>query len=314
MIMRAMSSARWQVAKRVGRHLPVVLMYHRVTDLDRDHYNLAVSPSRFEEQIAALCATRKVVPLDRLLDAPTGDERLAAITFDDGYRDVVTNALPVLERYSCPATLFITTAMLNSSREFWWDELVRILFETSLERDVDLDVMRSARKWRIGPQSSEAERSRILTELSGVLRYLPVQSRSAAIARMAALVGVDLKMRDSHAIVTADEVRSLGGTILSIGAHTQHHVSLPHCDPATQVREITASRDDCEKLTGLAPLTFAYPFGEYDSRVVERVRDAGFTVAVTAERRLLHPQTDLMTLPRIEVNNWSAAELLRRLP
>ncbi len=314
MIGRAMNFARWQVAKRVGRQLPVVLMYHRVADLTLDHYHLAVSPARFEQQIAALTKVRKVVPLEQLLDTPEGGEALAAITFDDGYRDVVTNALPVLERHACPATLFLSTAMVGSAREFWWDELVRIVFETTLTQEVELDVLRSGRKWRIGPATRRADRARVVEELSGVLRYLPVQSRANAIARMAAACGIDLAMRDSHAIVTADEVRALDGTLLSIGAHSQHHVSLRHCDAATQVREINGSRDDCEKLTGRVPKTFAYPFGDYDPRVVERVREAGFAAAVTVDRRLLRPDGDPLMLPRIEVRDWSVQDLMRRLP
>ncbi|MCW1382705.1 polysaccharide deacetylase family protein [Novosphingobium sp. KCTC 2891] len=313
MITRAINMAKWQVAKRMGARLPIVLMYHRVADLAEDTWNLAVSPKNFAAQIAALTKVRKVVPISELLTAES-DQPLAAITFDDGYRDVVTHGLPVLAQHDCPATIYLCTGMIGGAREYWWDELVRILLETTLSHDFELDVLRSGRKWRIGPDTPRADRMRILNELSGVLRYLPVQARSDAIARMAELCNIDLAMRPSHAILNRDEVRALDGTHLSVGAHSQMHVSLPHCDLATQVREIGQSREECADLTGRLPSSFAYPFGDYDARVVDHVRKAGFETAVTVDRRILRPETDPLKLPRIEVRDWGAAEFLRRLP
>ncbi|MFA6408208.1 MAG: polysaccharide deacetylase family protein [Candidatus Paceibacterota bacterium] len=89
-------------------HTPevVVLMYHAV---NRSGWKLAVSPEEFERQMR--CIASMAVPLtDVVLYAKRERSlppRAVAVTFDDGYEDVLTTALPILERYHIPATVFI---------------------------------------------------------------------------------------------------------------------------------------------------------------------------------------------------------------
>ncbi|BAU47919.1 polysaccharide deacetylase [Sulfurifustis variabilis] len=88
-----------------------ILMYHRVVrGLPQDQ--LTVSPERFEEQMAVLARTRRVMSLaDAALALGSGERQAGAVvvTFDDGYRDNLTVALPILEKYRIPATIFVTT-------------------------------------------------------------------------------------------------------------------------------------------------------------------------------------------------------------
>jgi len=70
-----------------------------------------ISPARFERQLRWLSRWRRVVPLDETLQAPS--RRLAAITFDDGYRDNLTVALPMLEKFQLPMTLFVVAGFLG---------------------------------------------------------------------------------------------------------------------------------------------------------------------------------------------------------
>src|SRR5262245_44463727 len=120
MPVRRMLSA---LARRLGpRGRPVILMYHRVARVPCDPWGLAVSPERFAEQIDVLVGRRRVIALGALAGAlARGDapRDAAAVTFDDGYADVLTEAVPVLERYGCPATVFLTTGAIGRDGEFW---------------------------------------------------------------------------------------------------------------------------------------------------------------------------------------------------
>ena len=110
----------------VDRFAPgaVVLLYHRVTELDSDPQLLAVKPSNFEAQLDVLKSVATIVPLRELQEtiARRGSGRgLAAITFDDGYADNFEIAKPLLEARAIPATVFVSSGFVRSGRGFPWD-------------------------------------------------------------------------------------------------------------------------------------------------------------------------------------------------
>lgn len=93
-----------------------ILMYHRVARLDR-YDQLTVSPARFAQQMQEL-ARYRVVSLDAGLQALQSGrlrEALFAVTFDDGYLDNLAEALPVLQHYRIPATIFVTTRFCDQT-------------------------------------------------------------------------------------------------------------------------------------------------------------------------------------------------------
>jgi peptidoglycan/xylan/chitin deacetylase (PgdA/CDA1 family) len=142
-------------ARLLGRVEPVILMYHRVADLACDPWNLAITPERFAEQLETLTRQRTIVPLDWLvekLESGHIPEKTVAITFDDGYVDVLRNAKPVLERFGASATAYLTTGAIGRRREFWWDTLSRILFESpALPRSLELQIAGYTQKWSVEP-------------------------------------------------------------------------------------------------------------------------------------------------------------------
>ncbi len=117
---RARTTA-WQLRGGPSRPGLRILFYHRVSD-DRDP--LAIAPARFAAQmsdlrqrgydaldvVAAMDALRRREPIDRLV----------ALSFDDGYRDVAEHALPVLERHGFSATVFVAPAVVDGSAAYSW--------------------------------------------------------------------------------------------------------------------------------------------------------------------------------------------------
>ena len=102
-----------------------ILAYHGVARCgpDDDPHRLFVSPEAFAAQMAALARRRRVVSLDEVLDDGVSDGRpLVAITFDDAYESVLTEAAPVLRAHGFPATVFAPTAWLGR-RSAWMQEM-----------------------------------------------------------------------------------------------------------------------------------------------------------------------------------------------
>lgn len=101
-----------------------ILVYHRIADVSCDPHQLCVSPHNFREHLQYLRSRYSVVPLSEIvhdLKAGTLTTGKVAITFDDGYADNLFNALPILEEFKVPATVFITTGNTESRQDFYWD-------------------------------------------------------------------------------------------------------------------------------------------------------------------------------------------------
>ena len=123
-----LKTAHW-IGSRFARRA-IILGYHRVAQIAHDPFDLCASPDSFESQLKMLSQIAYPLRLQDLV-ASIQEKRIpengVVITFDDGYADVLYNALPLLEKYKIPATIFVTTGKLG--KEFWWDELERIVFE-----------------------------------------------------------------------------------------------------------------------------------------------------------------------------------------
>jgi hypothetical protein len=166
----------------------------------------------------------------------------------------------------------------------------------------------------IGPNTGRSERLRLHRNAWAALRSLSPESRRAELAELARTLGISLAARETHRVMSPDEVVALAGSPLTVGAHTVSHPLLPALDRADQAREIEQSARACEEWTGERPTTFAYPYGAFDSTSVELVRAAGFASAVTVNDGVVTARSDPLRLPRLAVTDCSADELERALP
>ena len=302
-------------------------MYHRLAESAFDPWGLAVSPHRFEEQLDWLSRKRDVLPLAEFAELQRKGRlpaRAIAITFDDGYACNLGVGAPLLAAYGKPATIFLAIDPIARGREFWWDELERIMFHSQadsltldasgISRRVDLvDSPSISSRWSPG-SAPQNPRQRAFMDFWGVLRTMDPADQAAAISALRAQAGTDIGPRPSHRPLTHEEIRATGNNaLIDFGAHTMSHPVLSEHDEAFQRREIDDSRRLCAEVTGKAPSSFAYPFGDYDRRTVQIVRDAGFTAAVTTRRGAVNARTSRFELPRIQVGDWSAAELASAL-
>lgn len=103
----------------------LVLLYHRVDSLSNDPLNLAVTPEHFDEQLAMLKNKFEIISVlelvERIKEKKIKGTELC-ITFDDGFRDNLTHALPILEKHQVPATIFVTGDAVDNKKNFPWDE------------------------------------------------------------------------------------------------------------------------------------------------------------------------------------------------
>lgn len=314
-----------------------ILLYHRVARLDRDVQLLAVSPDRFAKQVEIVRRLADPVRLDRWVrDARQGRPRTnaVAITFDDGYHDNVSEALPILEQNDVPATLFVATGMVGARKEFWWDELDRILLEPPRSAaTIEILWEGSMRRWDLEPLPSAVGgdaawkawnvlmppttiRQQAYLELCECLRLLPNPLQEKTLEAVRRQASACEAPRESHRIVTEQELSKLEGSeILEIGAHTVNHPWLASLDDATQADEIQSSQRRLELIVGSVS-GFSYPFGvpgAYDSKSVQIVRESGFSYATANFHSTIRCDADPFALPRLVVRDWEPEEFEERL-
>jgi peptidoglycan/xylan/chitin deacetylase (PgdA/CDA1 family) len=307
---------------------PIILMYHRVASLAIDPWALAVRPGVFDQQMEALRADRTVVPLTwlaRELRAGRMPQDTAAITFDDGYADVLHNAKPILAKYECPATMFLTTRAVIDARVFWWDVLARILLETpELPGVLKLEISGHAHVWKVQERlGSKSVFSRALSRndlhmaLYPLIRPLEPSYRLAVLAQLAGWAGTTAEPREEDRPMSAEELRQLvTPDLIELGAHSLTHPLLTTLTRSEIESEIVQSRRECEELVNAEIVGLAYPYGDCNETVIQTAQEAEFLYAVDTRNRPVDPIDDeasFFTLPRIQVCSWGEEEFRQKV-
>ena len=279
----------------------VILSYHRVADLSPDSHGLCLPPDEFRRQMTHLRDHFTPIGLEDLVRAAasgTIPERAVAVTLDDGYLDALTTASPILAELGVPATFFVNGDRLHEPHERWWDILERVLGPAALPASLTLHGHALSL-----PTSSPGERAAALEALNRAAWPLDARARLQLADEVLAWSGASAAPRDSHRLLTADEVRALAARPgHTVGAHTTHHLALPTHSAATKRREVLDNKAELEQLLQLPVRLFAYPYGDVDTETVGIVREAGFVAAVTVQRGLVSAGANRLLLPRCEIS------------
>lgn len=310
----------WRLNRGEGA---IILRYHRIAEPPHDPWPVCVSPRRFDQQLEVMSRHGNVVPLGELTKALTEGRpfgRAIVLTFDDGYADNLYAAKPLLERHAAPATVFVTTGQIGSAREFWWDELERLLVAPScLPEVLELTIGRRLHRWRFGgnlhPDGQDRKRRlQVYRELCRLLRPVPAPEQWQLLDDVRQWAQQEPEVRSSRRALSADEVLALGRDgLIEIGAHSVTHPVLPVFDAGAQEEEIKQSKAACEALLERPVQAFAYPYGQYTPQTMALVRAAGFACACTCDADIVHRRSQCHILPRVYVGDWDGAEFEKRL-
>ncbi|MBW8001522.1 MAG: polysaccharide deacetylase family protein [Planctomycetes bacterium] len=288
---------------------PLVLLYHRVADDPLDSQLLTVSPNNFEGQLRELKEKYRVIPLFELIEEVRKGQQntdTVAITFDDGYLDNLTNGLPLLEKYQLPATIFVTSEMVGSDGEFWWDAMERIfLTGRKLPGELSIQGSQEVFSW---PLNTEQERLKGYDELCELLRGVPVVKISEIIDKLFLWAGITGPGRMSHRVVDSDQLRRLAdSSLIEIGSHSLSHTYLRILSPQEQRREISESKCQLESTINKPVRLISYPYGAKASFTDETKRitaQAGYKAGFANIRGSVTAEVDMYAVPRRRVRNW----------
>lgn len=286
-----------------------ILMYHRITGLEIDPWDLAVSEENFEEQLKVLKKSYNVISLEQLIEDKKNNKLKKgsiAITFDDGYKDNYTAAYPILRKYQLPATFFISSAYIKNQEEFWWDKLVRlILTDMKLPKNLELKVIN--KYWDLHQESFDKKaRFDFFMNVWGSLLQMHPTVRSRALTEIAAWSGHGKEAEFDHLPMSRTELIDMAQhPLISIGAHTNNHAALSFLDQDSQREEIQEGKLWLEKVLNKSITGFSYPNGSYNEDSISLLKEIGFEYACTTEEFRNSSYISNYKLPRFQVYNWN---------
>lgn len=279
----------------------LILGYHRVARVQDDPWELCLPPEAFREQMETLRRAYLPVPLQQLTDgiSPRRGKPRVAISFDDGYADLLEHALPTLEALEMPATIFVVVEGIHGP--FWWDRLAGTLQDRSqLPERLELRAGERALRW------SRAEGHAALRQaLYSLLRGAEPAERMAALAELADWArDAGAQVVEPPAVLDAGQITALAAReLVEIGSHGASHAELRDLDATTLQREIDQGREELERLTRRPVESFSYPHGILDDASRLRVAAAGFRRACASSNGLVVSGSDPFRLPRL----WPSA-------
>jgi peptidoglycan/xylan/chitin deacetylase (PgdA/CDA1 family) len=293
MIWRLLSSWSSPAGHRGGL---TVLFFHRVLGVPDPLLPDEPQAAEFERLVRWLRGQFRLLPLGEALQRQR-DGRLpagtAAVTFDDGYRDNLDVAAPVLQRHGVPATLFVATDFIDGGL-MWNDRVIEAVRASPLAA-LDLGALGLPAVDLSGPVRKRAA----VVALLSALKYRPPAQREADVD---AFVRLSRATALPRLMMNAGELRRIAELGFDLGAHTCSHPILAQLPDDEAQRELQGSRERLEGLLGRPVRLFAYPNGragrDFDARHARIAAAAGFDAAFTTEPGVCRSDSDRWALPR----------------
>jgi peptidoglycan/xylan/chitin deacetylase (PgdA/CDA1 family) len=242
---------------------------------------------------------RLLAVADAVRDRSVDKRRFACFTFDDGYVDSLTLALPIFRRHEAPLCLFVASGLVERRINYWWGANEELILESDR---IDLPAIGS-----FGPRvlwaRTAAEKAAAYQTLDG-LCHKSGDALFPVLRQLYEQYGVDPERSLDRDALTVAQVRKLAcDPLVTIGSHSVTHQRLSLMDEEAVRFEMEQGRRTLEDWSGRKVRHFAYPFGRSDAcgpREFAIAKQSGFATAVTTRQGNIFPgHSDyLESLPR----------------
>jgi len=295
----------------------LILGYHGTTDADPGYFSRGHAISHVRDLIGYLRRYLRPVSLeDVVLAVSRGELPPAAaftVTFDDGLANNVMFAIPMLQELGLPATFFVPSAFVGSTRDLWVASLRELV---SRWRGTAIQELHGL--WPFLPMAGEQDRYAAYFRIKEVLKTQEGR-RQEILDRLAEEAGGYIRPPEDDRVVDPGLLRRMMQPPFRVGAHSRTHPILSALEPGSARLEIEGSRKELETLLGQPVLDFAYPNGRFPDLNVATCRlvaEAGYRCALTTEPGTVRRGDDRLALRRCLPGNvpafLAAFELLSR--
>lgn len=277
-----------------------ILYYHHLTN----DIGEGLSEEEFDEQMKILSTYFNVVSLERAIQLRASGNlppKTVAITFDDGYLDNLTKVVPILKKYDCPATFFISTE--GTEIGYLWNDEVKALIEQTHAKMVSSEI--------IGKQfslSTQSERKYAYQQLCNSLKFETQNARCHKMARLRKELGECVLERQC---MTKQHLVELDAAGFEIGAHTHGHCILSNETMDICEAEIRLNLSKLKEAVGKKIRYFAYPNGlekrDFQHCHGKLLKKLGFEAGFSTNDGGVTSKSGIFAMPRFMPNRRKGA-------
>lgn len=302
-----------------------ISMYHYTRDLTHTRYpNIkGLDISIFRKQIEFMKNNFNVVTMEQLIDAVEGKSELPPkallLTFDDGYADNYTFALPVLEEFGVQGSFFIPGKTFTTHQLLDVNKIHYILASADIYKLVD-DVKKEMDYYR-GSEFDYAPVSELYNEYAVANRFdlketvfvkrmlqtvLPEKLRNIISSNLfEKYVGVSEEQLAYELYMTEEQIRTMKRHGMFIGCHGYDHYWLGNLSPEQMKQDISMALDTIDEFIDRKHWVMNFPYGNYNQDVLDYIKEQGACVGLTTEVRVAEIGKDnALELPRFDCNDF----------
>lgn len=276
-----------------------------------------LAPQQLESTLKVLSRYYNFISLQEAVDMLTGIKPFQpyslAVTFDDGYRNNIKFALPILKKYNVPPTIFLSAAHVEYREPFWFDRLDYALQQVkSSKLDVKVggeivridynsrnSLRRSYKRLRYVAKAVKRHDDEMLSEMEGIASKIEEESGKS-------LMGI-FENDDWSAVLTWGEIEATAKKGVSFASHGWNHTRLGFLDAGESRRQMSMSKERIIAHTGQPCNHFCYPDGSFNQQVIQFAHELGYESASTTLTGTNRKGDDPMQLRRIPFPEGASA-------
>ncbi|MGD9160754.1 MAG: polysaccharide deacetylase family protein [Desulfobacteraceae bacterium] len=291
----------------------IILMYHRVVNPEEcnDIFStpkIIVTKDTFEKQIKFLSRHYRILSLEEFHGYHSSRKPLppksAVITFDDGWKDNYVNAFPILKKYGVPATIFLSTGFIETGDVFWQEKLRFLLTEFLKlplnERDAFIKNFNNIPD-NLKDCMAHGNKS-VIMDTPETLMDMDEEGLNTFINDLEEFLRFpEFPMKD-NGFMTWENAREMMNAKIDFGSHTVSHKIMTQISSKEILEELSISKSKIEKELNMQVMAFAYPNGNYNNMIMEKVKKTGYHYAVSVDEGLNSVNTDPFCMKRLHID------------
>ncbi len=279
-------------------------LFHRVHP-QRDSLWDPMNPKLFKKCIKHIQNKNDIVLIEDYIMHPENykGQKIATVMFDDGYKDNIEYAVPILDEAKVKASFYIVTDSIDNNKPTW-THILEHLFQNTSKSKLELDFSFLPNNLRSGQFSSNNNRLEFAKKLIPFLKTINHEDREDVLSSIQNCFN-DVEL--PKIMMNWDDIRSLKDNGHYIGSHTVNHPMLGTMNNLEKQKyELEQSAKRIKEELGYFPKTISYPVGSYNETTIKLSKETGYEIGLAVKQSVYHPEKDaVFEIPRIELYNES---------